>query len=70
MTIAGKAEQERKARAADLRLGASGMRYFGDYAEAAEMEAEAGRIDGTGAALAGFVAAVLDRGSIEGRRLA
>jgi hypothetical protein len=32
-----------KQRAADLRLGASGMRYFGDYAEAAAMEAEAER---------------------------
>ena len=33
-------------RVADLRLGAAGMRYFGDLAEAAALEAEADRLEG------------------------
>ena len=42
-------DRERKARLqriAGLRLGASGMRYFGDYAEAEAMEFEASRLEG------------------------
>jgi len=39
--------KERQGRARELRLAASGMRYFGDYAEAAEMEAEADRLEET-----------------------
>lgn len=38
--------EARRKRISDLRLAASGMRYFGDYTEAEALEAEAARMEG------------------------
>lgn len=40
-----KEHEARRQRISDLRLGASGMRYFGDFTEAESMEAEADRLE-------------------------
>ena len=39
-------QAEARTRVADLRLAASGMRYFGDYTEADALEREAAREEG------------------------